>query len=429
MTSRVPNTLKSNMPVGVTGGTTVQDMHDVIDTFSTRTSVSVREFGAAGNGSADDTTAIQSAINALGSGGARGGIVFLPSGVYRISSPLVISTNGIELRGEGVFNTTLSATAGNFDAVRIVNCQHSGVTNIHFWPPDAVTPNAGVALLIQGSFECWADNIFIYRHYNGVLVLSSTETRLNKVRLLNLYGTQGIELRGTSAAQSFRLVCTDCNGANDSVVNNNMTWFLQNSYGHSLSLLHSVGVGGGYGIVMRDDLNTGVSRPSFLFCQDSGGDQNEVNALALIGGDTVNMIGCYLSSAHAADNVFIGPGHAGDITLNGCRIFGGYHNGVAVSAGPRAVNITSCLIGNNNTANITDAHGIRVADNATHFAITGNTLGQMSATNGNAQRYGVRVSGTSNHFIIANNQCAGNLIGAVFDGSSGSAKLITGNVI
>jgi hypothetical protein len=55
MTIRTINTLKTNMPVGVTGGTTVQDLHDIIDTFSSRTFVSVKEFGAVGDGSNDDT--------------------------------------------------------------------------------------------------------------------------------------------------------------------------------------------------------------------------------------------------------------------------------------------------------------------------------------------------------------------------------------
>lgn len=35
------STLKANMPVGTTGGTSVQDIHDIVDTFEDRTSQSV----------------------------------------------------------------------------------------------------------------------------------------------------------------------------------------------------------------------------------------------------------------------------------------------------------------------------------------------------------------------------------------------------
>ncbi|RPI96599.1 MAG: hypothetical protein EHM39_10720, partial [Chloroflexi bacterium] len=43
---------------------------------------SVREFGAVGDGIADDTAAIQAAVNA-------GGVVYIPAGIYRISSSIV----------------------------------------------------------------------------------------------------------------------------------------------------------------------------------------------------------------------------------------------------------------------------------------------------------------------------------------------------
>jgi hypothetical protein len=47
------------------------------------TTVNVRDFGARGNGAADDTYAIQAAINSLG---AAGGIVFVPAGTYLLNS-------------------------------------------------------------------------------------------------------------------------------------------------------------------------------------------------------------------------------------------------------------------------------------------------------------------------------------------------------
>jgi polygalacturonase len=45
--------------------------------------VSVREFGAVGDGAADDTRAIQSAINATPPGG---GIILFPVGTYRVTA-------------------------------------------------------------------------------------------------------------------------------------------------------------------------------------------------------------------------------------------------------------------------------------------------------------------------------------------------------
>ncbi|MCL5270092.1 MAG: glycoside hydrolase family 55 protein, partial [bacterium] len=52
-------------------------------------------FGAAGDGQADDTAAIQAALDAARS---RGGTVYLPAGVYRVAGSLRVPT-GVELRG------------------------------------------------------------------------------------------------------------------------------------------------------------------------------------------------------------------------------------------------------------------------------------------------------------------------------------------
>lgn len=62
----------------------------------------VRNYSAVGDGVADDTTAIQNAINALPSGG---GVVFFPHGIYLITAPLTIQKHGVNLTGEGWTDT------------------------------------------------------------------------------------------------------------------------------------------------------------------------------------------------------------------------------------------------------------------------------------------------------------------------------------
>ena len=58
----------------------------------------VRAYGAAGNGTTDDTAAIQAAITAAGTAG--GGTVFLPHGNYKVSSTLNFTSSGIAFVGE-----------------------------------------------------------------------------------------------------------------------------------------------------------------------------------------------------------------------------------------------------------------------------------------------------------------------------------------
>jgi len=50
-----------------------------------------QQYGAVGDGVTDDSAAFQSAMNAVNnSGGAGGGVVYVPSGVYAFSNSLLI---------------------------------------------------------------------------------------------------------------------------------------------------------------------------------------------------------------------------------------------------------------------------------------------------------------------------------------------------
>lgn len=62
-----------------------------------RDMVSVKDFGAVGNGIADDTIAIQAAIDSF----PNGGTVFFPPGVYAISNTLNLTKSGVRLIGSG----------------------------------------------------------------------------------------------------------------------------------------------------------------------------------------------------------------------------------------------------------------------------------------------------------------------------------------
>jgi hypothetical protein len=87
----------------------------VVTTVQTklRESVSVKDFGAVGNGVADDTAAIQLAVNA-------GVTVVFPTGTYKITSPVYITTSNKKLITTGC---TIDCTSLVYDAgVRASGC-------------------------------------------------------------------------------------------------------------------------------------------------------------------------------------------------------------------------------------------------------------------------------------------------------------------
>ena len=65
----------------------------------------VLDFGAIGNGTTDDTAAIQAAINSLS---VTGGVVYLPTNTYKITAPLTNTKSGVSLVGDGSAATIIS---------------------------------------------------------------------------------------------------------------------------------------------------------------------------------------------------------------------------------------------------------------------------------------------------------------------------------
>jgi hypothetical protein len=66
--------------------------------------VNVKDFGAVGDGVADDTTALQAAINTIG---VNGGSIFIPKGIFLINSTLNINNKSITISGEATHLTEI----------------------------------------------------------------------------------------------------------------------------------------------------------------------------------------------------------------------------------------------------------------------------------------------------------------------------------
>ena len=90
---------------GATQRTVLDKLRDV---------VSVKDFGAVGNGVANDSPAIQAAINYLES--IDGGVLYFPAGTYGIDAPLVVP-GGVSLRGESEYATILKKTTATATSI------------------------------------------------------------------------------------------------------------------------------------------------------------------------------------------------------------------------------------------------------------------------------------------------------------------------
>jgi hypothetical protein len=94
MTERSKTTLKGYFNTGDIP--TETNFADMIDSFQRQSFIDIRDYGTVGDGETDDTTAIQAAIDAAGTGGS----VYIPHGRYKIGDSLLI-TNPIKIFGSG----------------------------------------------------------------------------------------------------------------------------------------------------------------------------------------------------------------------------------------------------------------------------------------------------------------------------------------
>lgn len=114
--------------------------------------VSVKDYGAKGDGSTDDTAAIQGAIAA-----AAGKTLEFPTGTYKLTAALNISTaSGLTLRGKGATLASTQPIIFNFSGAS------SGVTFDGFKFSTSDVSSVGVSGLITGIMAAALSNIRVF---------------------------------------------------------------------------------------------------------------------------------------------------------------------------------------------------------------------------------------------------------------------------
>ena len=194
--------------------------------------VSVKDFGAVGDGVTDDTAAIQAAIDSLGN---SGGTILIPEGTYLISSTLNL-TKKTTLTGEGgyflnqysdtdftVGGTTIKLKTGsNTDMLKVqldiasigVDYRsHCSIRNIQFFGnrSEAQSPStrdnntSGNGIVLSGAryvtlenvivTKCAEDGIAVQSHDYGSGLISSNNLHIKGCSVLSNYG-KGISAAG-----------------------------------------------------------------------------------------------------------------------------------------------------------------------------------------------------------------------------------------
>jgi hypothetical protein len=108
--------------------------------------ISVKDFGALGNGVHDDTTAFQEAVSrAIAAGSAT---VWAPAGTYKTSAVIAATNGTVTIRGAGRGSTIIAPTAGAANAFTFTACPSSGIHDMSILHTGGST---GAAVAVGGA--------------------------------------------------------------------------------------------------------------------------------------------------------------------------------------------------------------------------------------------------------------------------------------
>jgi hypothetical protein len=185
-----------NTPFTATG-TTAQ--RNLVTRFSDL--VNVKDFGAIGDGVADDTAAVQNAI-------ASGQSIFFPNGTYNIASKILVSNKPVSIQGENQTSTILNfigASAGIEITITSPDIEDSSfISNIKISKSNVSTTSPAISISGAGPIiHCWTyiENVNIYGAggsywYGGISLNGTSNASINSVM---------VDLNQTSSQYCFKI--------------------------------------------------------------------------------------------------------------------------------------------------------------------------------------------------------------------------------
>jgi hypothetical protein len=171
--------------------------------------LNVKDYGAIGDNTADDTAAIQAAIDAT----TIGGVVFLPAGHYKITSSLVFKSN-LSLLGAGENSSFIHQASTTAHALSGVDLSHVAIRSLHLTGPGQGNgTGSGINFTLSGNngnatFYVTMESVYIELFgVDGVAIATPIVSRFSRVisfrngrHGINVYGDPTLQSDGTSSS-------------------------------------------------------------------------------------------------------------------------------------------------------------------------------------------------------------------------------------
>lgn len=381
--------------------------------------VSVKDFGAVGDGVTDDTAAIQAAITAVGAAG--GGVVYFPRGIYAITSALNVSAHGIVLVGHSRWATLLLQKTLNAKILNITGifCGAKSLSFI-YW---GGTPAPGAtAIYVDSAYVSLED--FVIRSSHIGIHFAGGNAVAGKVTNFEIfdYESSGLIADGLNDLFVSKFLFNAGNTARGTLGGIRLINKVEGFFCSDGDILL-----GTYPLTMDTASFVFGARPAYNNFANVFFDSGALPALINKCVET-EFIGCWFSNGRSGGG---NPGAtvsaSNKVRFTNCRFFNCGSNGCAVDATAVNTSFTSCSFESNSvTSGPGLAHGISFAQNTSKFQLVNCTANNGLCTG--TQGYGIFIDiGCSNYSVIGNNvQDNVQAVGLLDAGSQ--PKTVYGNV-
>ncbi len=308
----------------------------------------VLAFGAKGDGIADDTDAIQRAINAAGNFSkgnvSKGGVVYLPAGVYLVSKTLLI-TQAVKLFGQGQATidgaTHIVPASLGFDVIKIFGVTWGVVLEGFLIKAYFYTGTGGHFLRIEACQRVCVRGVHLVNCWNGALVDSSGDVNFSDLNVSGAdvpgEGRFGIKCTAASKGNANATQALNCGVSQWGKNARTMDGFvLANGY-NSLAAINCGALNCNRAFWSTKD---GVYAPNFLVVSGVGTSDHCNTAIALDEGGFTQISGMFVTSSYV-NNITVGKDITGPVAFSNCVIStsGGHGYRIASARGP-SVSIT-----------------------------------------------------------------------------------------
>ena len=381
--------------------------------------VSVRDFGATGDGTTDDTSAVQSAITAVGSAG--GGQVYFPAGTYKISAELTLSSSNVVLIGSSRNGTTILQAATNTKILNISG-NYCGVQSLGF--NYTSTPTAGATAIYITSAYVTLNDFVINAAHVGVYFYGSGAVagKASQFEIFN-YVSAGLicdSLNDVFISQFIMNAGNATNGALGGIRLLNKCEAFIATDGDILLGVYSI---------TTDATSYSVgNRPAYCnftnIFFDSAANGAIINKMV-----ETEFVGCWFSGGRSGSgNNGLTITNSDSLRFTNTRWDNNGASGCYVASTAVRTVFTACKFeGNSVTAGAGAADGLLIEPNTQHFQILG--CQAHNGLIGGQQRYGINISSGCDYFIVQNNDTVGNYTGGIVNSSGTSAtKLVANNL-